>query len=90
MNCFSISIHAPGRGSIRAHAGCKLSNTYGAASPRRQRGEDREGNTGGLRQREADRRAHQRSSAWRRHHRGQHTGKEAAGIPLLLRQLAAD
>ncbi len=33
VSCFSVSIHAPGRGSNRVHAGCSVSSTYGNASP---------------------------------------------------------
>ena len=34
VSCLKISIHAPGRGRMRVHAGWKLRRRYGAASPR--------------------------------------------------------
>jgi hypothetical protein len=42
-----------------------------------------------LRQREADGRAHQRADAGRGDDGGEHSGEEAAGEALLLREFAA-
>ncbi len=33
MNCFTCSIHAPGFGRSRSHAGCALTARYGALIP---------------------------------------------------------
>ena len=64
-NCFSRSIHAPGRGSALRQPGNHVSSTNGSAMPSAQRGEHEQRQRRRLREREAERRAHERRRARR-------------------------
>ena len=63
-----------------------MSSDVGRGEAEGQRGEDGEGDDGGLGERVADGRSHERRGAGRGDDDGEDSGEEAAGVALLLRR----
>ena len=86
--CFRTSIHAPGLGSRRVQAGCRVRATYGAARPRASAVNTAKV-SGGLGKRVAEGCSHERRGAGRGDDHGQDAGEEAARIALFGGERAA-